>query len=68
MLSYVATPSDELLFCVLALMKAAGQATLSLFAEGRKLALEELKLALESWRQTPAIARCASEQLFQCNA
>jgi len=35
---------------------AAGRATITLFAEGRTLTLEEFKYAFESWRQTPVIA------------
>jgi hypothetical protein len=43
----------------------ASQATLSLFTEGRTLALEELKYGFESWRQTPAIEGKVTAQLFQ---
>jgi len=34
----------------------ASRAKSPLFAEGRTLAIEEFKYALESWQQTPAIA------------
>ena len=37
-------------------MGVASRATLSLFAEGRTLALEEFKYAFESWQQTLSIA------------
>jgi hypothetical protein len=30
------------------------------------LALEKSKYSLESWRKTPAIARCEDAQLFHC--
>jgi hypothetical protein len=51
-----------------AVTSAAGRATLLLLAEGRTLALEELKYAFESWRQTPAIAGGEFWQLSHCNA
>jgi hypothetical protein len=37
--------------------RVASRAKNPLFPEGRPLAIEELKYALESWQQTPAIAR-----------
>jgi hypothetical protein len=39
-----------------------------LLAERKTFTLGEFKYALESCWQTPAIARCASAQLFNCNA
>jgi hypothetical protein len=41
----------------------AVKATETLFAEKRQFTLEKFKYALESWRRTPASARCSKAQL-----
>jgi hypothetical protein len=45
--------------------RTACRAPLLLLAEGITLALEEFEIASESWRQTPAFARCEYAQLFR---
>jgi hypothetical protein len=44
--------------------RAAGRATITLFAKRITLTLEYFKYAFESWRQTPAIAVGAFLQLI----
>jgi hypothetical protein len=46
------------------LTRVALHAKNPLFAEGRMLAIEELKYALESWRQTLAFARVPIAKYF----
>ena len=46
----------------------ASRDTITFLPARRTLTLEEFKYALESWRQTPAIAVVAFLQIFHCNA